>query len=56
MNIESKTIEGEINSIVQNAIDDGRTHLNDDEANYIIRISEKLVLEYVKELENLIDD
>jgi hypothetical protein len=50
--IESKTLANEINAVVQNAIDEGRNHLNDDEANHLIKISEKLVQEYVKKLEN----
>ena len=52
MNIISKTIAYEINTIVQNAVDDGRNHLNDDEANHLIKISEKLVEAYVRELES----
>jgi len=55
LNIQSKTLANEINSVVQNAIDDGRNHLNDDEANHILKISEKLVQEYVKELDNISD-
>ena len=34
-------------------MDDGRNNLNDDEANHLIKISQKLVQDYVKELENL---
>ena len=56
MNIESKTIEYEISSVVQNAVDDGRNHLNDDEANHLLKISEKLVQEYMKELDNISDN
>ena len=52
LNIGSKTLAYEINTVVQNAVDDGRNHLNDDEANHLIKISEKLVEEYVRELEN----
>jgi hypothetical protein len=52
LNIQSKTLAYEIKSVVQSAIDDGRNHLNDDEASHLIKISEKLVNEYVKELEN----
>jgi len=48
----NKTLAYEINAVVQNAVDDGRNHLNDDEANQLIKISEMLVQEYVKELEN----
>jgi hypothetical protein len=53
LNIGSKTLAYEISMVVQNAVDDGRNHLNDDEANHLIKISEKLVQEYVRELENL---
>ena len=53
MNIGSKTLASEISNVVQNAMDDGRNHLNDDEANHLIKISQKLVQDYVKELENL---
>ncbi len=56
MNIRSKTLAYEISDVVKNAINDGRNHLNDDETNHIIKISEKLVQEYVKKLENLSDD
>jgi len=55
LSIGSKTLAYEINTVVQNAADEGRNHLNDDEANHLIKISEKLVQEYVKELENLPD-
>jgi len=52
LNIRSKTLSYEISTVVQNAIDEGRNHLNDDEANHLIKISQKLVQDYVKELEN----
>jgi hypothetical protein len=45
LNIGSKTLAYEINTVVKNAVDDGRIHLNDDEANHLIKISEKLVEE-----------
>ena len=51
MNIGCKTLAYEISAVIKNAADDGRSHLNDDEANHILKISEKLVLEYIKELE-----
>ncbi len=41
--------------MVQSAAEDGRNHLNDDEANHILKISEKIVQEYVKELDNISD-
>ena len=56
LNIRSKTLAFEISDVVQNAINDGRNHLNDDEANHLIKISEKLIQEYVKKLENSSDD
>jgi len=56
LNIENKTITREISNVIQNAIDDGRNHLNDDEANHLIKISQKLVQEYVNELENISND
>jgi hypothetical protein len=56
LNIGCKTLAYEINTVVQNAVDDGRNHLNDDEANHLIKISEKLVEEYVRELESLPDN
>ncbi len=56
MNIESKTLVYEISAVVQNAAEDGRNHLNDDEANHILKISEKLVEEYVRKLENIPDN
>ena len=55
LNIRSKTLANEISSVVQNAADEGRNNLNDDEANHILKISEKLVQEYVKELDNIPD-
>jgi len=54
MSIGSKILVCEIRDVIQNAVDDGRSHLNDDEANHLLKISEKLVLEYLKELENTI--
>ena len=42
--------------MVQNAVDDDRNHLNDDEANHLLRISERLVKEYVIELENSLEN
>jgi len=45
----------EISTVVQNAVDDGRDYLNDDEANYLLKISQKVIQEYVKELENVPD-
>ena len=56
MNIGSKILAFEINAIVQNAADEGRSHLNDDEANHLLKISEKLISEYVKELEKTLDN
>jgi hypothetical protein len=56
LSIGSKIIAYEINTVVQNAVDEGRNHLNDDEANHLIKISEKLVQEYVRELEKLPDN
>jgi hypothetical protein len=56
LNIGNKTLVYEISTVVQNAIDDDRNHLNDDEASYLIKISEDLIKEYVRELENLTDD
>ena len=55
MNIQSKTLAYEISSVVQNAVDDGRNHLNDDEANHILKISERLVQEYMRESDNISD-
>ena len=49
--MQSKTLEYEIKSVVQNAIDDGRDRLNDDEAQHLIKLSGKLVEEYIKKLE-----
>ena len=51
LNIGHKTLAYEINAVIKNAADDGRSHLNDDEANHLLKISEKLVLEYLRELE-----
>jgi hypothetical protein len=52
LNLGSKVLAYEINAIIQNAADEGREHLNDEEAIHLLRISEKLISEYVKELEN----
>ena len=52
MNLGSKVLAYEINAIIQNAADEGRKQLNDEEAIHLLRISEKLISEYVKELEN----
>ena len=42
--------------VVQNAIDEGRSHLNDEEAIYLLRISQKLVSDFVETLENMPDN
>jgi len=52
LNIRSKTLSYEISTVVQNAIDEGRSHLNDDEASHLIKISQKLIQDYVDELEH----
>ena len=52
MIIGSKILAYEINAIIQNAADEGRKHLNDEEAAHLLKISEKLISEYVRELEN----
>ncbi|MBA4454915.1 MAG: hypothetical protein H2B05_08295 [Nitrosopumilaceae archaeon] len=56
MDIRSKTLAYEFSTVVQHAVDDGRTHLNDEEANHLLKISERLVREYVKELENSLEN
>ncbi|MFB5615421.1 MAG: hypothetical protein ACE5RI_10105 [Candidatus Nitrosomaritimum yanchengensis] len=56
MEIRSKTLAYEFSTVVQNAVDDGRDHLSDDEANHLLKISERLVQEYVKELENSLEN
>jgi len=55
LNVGSKTIAYEISNVIQDVVDDGRSHLNDDEANHLLKISEKLVLAYLKELENTLE-
>jgi len=52
LNIGRKTLAYEISAVIKNAADDGRSHLNDDEANHLLKVSEKLVLEYLRELED----
>lgn len=54
--MKSETLSYEIDTVVQNAIDEGRSHLNDEEAVYLLRISQKLIEEYVEKLEQLEDD
>jgi hypothetical protein len=56
LEIRSKTLAYEFSTVVQEALDDGRDHLSDDEANHLLRISERLVREYVKELENSLEN
>jgi hypothetical protein len=55
LEIRSKTLAYEFSTVVQNAIDEGRDNLSDDEANHLLKISERLVQEYVKELENSLE-
>jgi hypothetical protein len=55
LNIESKTLAYEIDTVVQKAVNGGRNHLNDDEANHLIKLSEKLVQEYIRAIEKLSD-
>ena len=47
---DSDIVAYEINSLIQNAANDGRDHLNDDEATHLMNMTEKLVLKYVREL------
>jgi len=51
MSLGSKVLACEINAIIKNAADEGRNHLNDEEAIHLLKISEKLISQYVKELE-----
>jgi len=53
LNLGTKVLAYEINAIIQNAADEGRNHLNDEEAIHLLKVSEKLISEYVKELENV---
>jgi hypothetical protein len=53
LNIGSKVLAYEINAIIQNASDEGRSHLSDEEAIHLLKISEKLISEYMKELEKM---
>lgn len=55
LNTRSETLSYEISTVVQNAIKEGRSHLNDEEAIYLLRMSEKLVKEYVDKLEKMSD-
>ena len=55
VNIKSKTLAYEIDTVVQKAVDNGRSHLNDEEAKHLIKLSEKLVQEYMRALEKMPD-
>lgn len=54
--MKSETLSYEISTVVKTAINEGRSHLNDEEAIYLLRMSEKLVQEYVDKLEKMSDD
>ena len=56
LEIQRKALAYEFNGIVQNALDEGRTSLNDNEANHLLKISERLLREYIRELENSMED
>ncbi|MDH3277660.1 MAG: hypothetical protein OEL77_06130 [Nitrosopumilus sp.] len=56
MDKDSDIVSNEIDMLIQNASENGRDHLNDEEATHLINMAEKLVLKYVRELENLYDD
>ena len=56
LNMKSETLSYEISTVVKTAINEGRSHLNDEEAIYLLRMSEKLVQEYVDKLEKMSDD
>jgi hypothetical protein len=56
LEIRSKTLAYEFSTVVQNAVEDGRNHLSDEEANHLLKISERLVQEYVKELESSLEN
>ena len=51
--MKSETLSYEISTVVKTAIQEGRSHLNDEEAIYLLRMSEKLVQEYVEKLEKM---
>jgi hypothetical protein len=53
---DSEIIAYEIDTLIRNAADSGRDHLNDEEAQHIINMSERLVLKYVRELQDLYND
>ena len=56
MDKDSDIVSYEIDNLIQNAVDDGRNHLNDEEATHLMNMTEKLVLKYVRELQDLYDD
>ncbi|MFQ5440716.1 MAG: hypothetical protein ACE5DL_04550 [Nitrosopumilaceae archaeon] len=56
MDKDSDIVAYEIDMLIQNAVDKGRSHLNDEEATHFINMTEKLVQKYVMELQNLYDD
>ncbi|HUU48146.1 MAG TPA: hypothetical protein VMW55_05115 [Nitrosopumilaceae archaeon] len=53
---DSDIVAYEIETLIQNATNNGRNHLNDEEATHLINMTEKLVLKYVRELQDLYDD
>jgi hypothetical protein len=53
---DSDIVSYEIESLIQNAANDGRNHLNDEEATHLMNMTEKLVLKYVREIQDLYDE
>jgi hypothetical protein len=53
---DSDIVAYEIDTLIQNATNDGRDHLNDEEATHLMNMAEKLVLKYVRELQDLYID
>jgi len=56
MEDDSDIISYEINTLIENAVYNGRNHLNDEEATHFINMTERLVIKYVRELQELYDD
>lgn len=56
MEKDSDIVSYEIESLIQNAANDGRNHLNNEEATHLMHMTEKLVLKYVRELQDLYDE
>lgn len=53
---DSDIVAYEIDSLIQNAANNGREYLNDEEVIHLMNMAEKLTLKYVRQLQDLYEN